>query len=139
MQPTFAPTGSADALLFGCLVYLKAAPVVHPDLQKKLDDPALSAYVEHISTDYFASRAPSAGISTGISTGMQWSEWKPAAERGSMPERAQSERDLELQRKGRIWLLIAAGAIASYIILGGQYLTLELSDDDFGDSEDDDE
>lgn len=129
-----APKLAADALLFGCLVFLKAAPVVHPDLQRKLDDPALSAYVEHISTDYFASRAPSAGVSTG----MHWSQWRPTAER----ERSRpslSERDMELQRKGRLWLLIAAGAIAAYIILGGQYLSIELEDGDFGDSDDDDE
>lgn len=40
--------------------------------------------------------------------------------------KAKSEKETELQRKGRRWLLCAAAAIAAYVFLSGQYIDFDL-------------
>ena len=41
--------------------------------------------------------------------------------------KVKSERKVELQRKGRRWLLCAAAAIAAYVVLSGQYIDFDLT------------
>ena len=41
--------------------------------------------------------------------------------------KAESERELELQRKGRRWLLRAAAANAACVVLSGQYIDFDLT------------
>lgn len=65
-QPT-----SLDALLYSCLAYLHAAPVVHPQLQRKLmGHRVLSAYVDRLSLLAFATSVPAAADAH-----LDWSAW----------------------------------------------------------------
>jgi metaxin len=50
-----------DALLYACLAYVHAAPVVHPQLRQKLDGHrSLVAYLERCSQRAFSAGAPAA-------------------------------------------------------------------------------
>lgn len=72
----------------------------------------------------------------------------PSARPRSLPppnesrySKARNEKDAELQRKGRRWLLAAAAAVAAYVLASGQYLQLDLLGqyEDEGDEEDEEE
>ena len=72
--PSPRPGCVADALLYGVLAYLKAAPVVHPELREKIaGSPALTAYVDRISSRHFATTVPSAADSD-----INWSQHQAA-------------------------------------------------------------
>ena len=75
-QPT-----SLDALLYSCLAYLRAAPVVHPCLRKKLEGHrVLGAYVDRLAQQAFKASVPAAA-----DAGIDWSTWGggPAGSGGS--------------------------------------------------------
>lgn len=62
---------SLDALLYSCLAFLRAAPVVHPRLQQKLaGHRVLGTYVERLSQLAFSSTVPAAA-----DAGLDWSQW----------------------------------------------------------------
>ncbi|KAL4440053.1 hypothetical protein ABPG75_003054 [Micractinium tetrahymenae] len=117
----FGPQPSSlDAALYACLAFLRGAPVVHPSLAKKLAaHRSLASYVERLGGAAFAAPAPSAADAS-----MDWSAWS-GADADDKYSKARSEKEGELQRKGRRWLLCAAGAIAAYIFLSGQYIQFE--------------
>ncbi|PRW33295.1 metaxin 1 [Chlorella sorokiniana] len=110
-----------DALLFGCLSFLRSSPAVHPQLAAKLQStPVLGAYVDRL--------AAAADVSTpavsAADAELDWSAWGASAE--DKYSKARSEKESDLQRKGRRWLLCAAAAIAAYIVASGQYIQLDL-------------
>lgn len=63
---------SLDALLYSCLAYLRAAPVVHPQLQRKLaGHRVLTAYCDRVSQlADFDSTVPAAADAN-----LGWSAW----------------------------------------------------------------
>lgn len=118
-QPT-----SLDALLYGVLAYLKAAPVVHPELRKKIaGSPALTAYVDRISSRHFATTVPSAADSD-----INWSQ-RQATNGGGGSQQGKPSKEGELQRKGWLWLAGAAVVITGYVLFQGQYFQLVIVDD----------
>ena len=61
---------SLDALLYSCLAYLQAAPVVHPRLRHKLAaHRVLGAYVDRLAQLAFSSAVPAAA-----DAGLDWSQ-----------------------------------------------------------------
>jgi hypothetical protein len=72
----------ADAVLFGCLAFIRGAPVVHEHLRRKLDShSSLVAYLDRIAATYFAHGVPSAAEDGNV----QWSHWESAG--GAQGER----------------------------------------------------
>lgn len=62
---------SLDASLYSCLAFLHAAPVVHPQLQRKLaGHRVLTAYVERVSQLAFSASVPAAADAH-----LDWSAW----------------------------------------------------------------
>ena len=63
---------SLDALLYSCLAYLRAAPVVHPQLQQKLaGHRVLLAYLDRLAE----SAAFAAAVPAAADANMDWSHW----------------------------------------------------------------
>ncbi|PSC73709.1 metaxin-1 isoform X2 [Micractinium conductrix] len=124
---------SLDALLYGCLAYLRSAPVVHPQLGARLGaHRSLGAYVERLSGVAFEAPAPAAADAE-----LDWSAWGAAAD--DKYSKARTEKESELQRKGRRWLLCAGAAIAAYVFLSGQYLQLQLGGFEFEEEEEEED
>lgn len=107
-------------------------------LRRKLEGHrSLMAYTERIASDCFAAEVQIAPLG-----GIRWSEWEAASGTGRRGtdrkySKQKSEQELELQRKGRLWLAGATCAIVAYIIFSGDYLQLtsylgELGEDDDG-------
>ncbi|GAB4823781.1 hypothetical protein N2152v2_010827 [Parachlorella kessleri] len=128
-QPT-----SLDALLFGCLAFIRGAPVVHEHLRRKLESHrSLIAYLDAIAADYFAHGVPSAAEAD-----VQWSQWEAAGGRhGERYSKQKTAQEAELQRKGKIWLACAAAAIAAYVILGGQYVQFGFFEEEYEEEDED--
>lgn len=131
---------SIDALLYSCLAYIKAAPVVHPQLRAKFNSHRpLSTYVDRISTEYFSTEVPAA---TEID--IKWSKWSGAAasQKDDKFNKQKNEKEVELNRKGRRWLFGAVAFMGAYVLLSGNYPNVsmlflgELGEDDDGEEED---
>ena len=71
-----AQPSSLDALLYSCLAYLRAAPVVHPQLAQKLAaHRVLGAYLDRIAELAFSSAVP-----TAAEAQLDWSQWGAAGQ-----------------------------------------------------------
>lgn len=73
--PPCCPLPPADAVLYGCLAFIRGAPVIHEKLRHKLEShPSLVAYLDRIAAGYFAVGVPSVTDDGGI----HWSHWESA-------------------------------------------------------------
>jgi hypothetical protein len=127
--------------VFGCLAYVRAAPVVHAELRRRMEaHPSLSHYVNRLAADQFASEVPRAADAD-----LSWSQRAPggATGGGAAGERyskRRSQAEVEQARKARWWLAGAAAAVAAYVVFSGEYMALteyigELGEDDDGGDE----
>ena len=137
-----------DALLFACLAYLHSAPVVHPDLRRKLEEcSALVAYVDRVAAESF-----SLPVFPANEVELQWSQWSPPNNGGGGGSSTRSPRapssssssglNWNINRKGKVWMIGAGLAVIGYVFLSGQYFEIgyfggELGEDDDGEEHDD--
>lgn len=119
---------SLDATLFGCLAYLRSSPAVHPDLRAKLTaHRSLERYVERLAERHFQREVPRAEEAH-----LEWGSWGPGA--GGRRKAGAAALNLDLNRKGKMWLAAAGAATLAYVLLSGQYISYsylgDLGDDD---------
>lgn len=131
----------ADALLYACLVNLKSSPAVHPSLRNAYSKhPIFDTYVTYLASTYFATPATTIAMT---STELRWSNVKSSSGTGrsggpqGTARAKKTARELDMERKGRLWMFVAGGAIVSYLLLSGQYIEVqqfiqELGEDDDG-------
>ena len=63
-------------MLFGCLAFIRGAPVIHPSLRRKLEGQrSLVAYLDAIADGYFAAGVPAMADDASV----HWSHWDAAS------------------------------------------------------------
>lgn len=131
---------SLDALLFACLAYIRSCPSVHPELQKAMKAlGALGRYIDRIAVECYEREVATATAAADL----KWSAWKPGAAGEKSREGSasrKSEREEEMLRRGRLWLMATGVAIVGYVLLSGQYIEViqnlgELGEDDDGEDD----
>jgi hypothetical protein len=109
---------------------------VQPDLQQKFSQHrSLAIFVDRVSELCFSRTILSAQASN-----LRWSH-RAGNTRGSTENqftKQKTEQQLQLERKGRIWLACAAAIITAYVLLSGQYLEISFAPDSYDDDEGDD-
>ncbi|KFM22676.1 Metaxin-1 [Auxenochlorella protothecoides] len=118
-----------DAQLYGCLTYLRSAPVVHPQLHRHfLGQRELVAYTVRVGEALAGLEVPLPRSDPGAA-GPSWSEWSWGGSTSRASKEA-SALSAELNRKGKIWVGCAAAVIVAYVVFGGQYFQFGFLDDE---------
>ncbi|CAG9463614.1 unnamed protein product [Pedinophyceae sp. YPF-701] len=124
---------SADAVAYGLVGYLRAAPVTPPDLASDLERcGSVTALVTRIATEHMG--APLPAVTPGQQYTGQGGPRKPKREEPTPAELSQ-------RKYSRMWIAGVAVMAVAYTILGGM-ITLEVSDlafDEHEDVDDDDD
>lgn len=124
---------SLDALVFGHLVFYRYSPAAAPVLRSMLEGHGvLTTFIDHVLRDWFSSQAVPHVPSEDAS-------WSGAAQGQKREKKVPpTAEELKMRRHGQLWLLGAGLAIATYVLLGGQYVVFtEVGEGD--DDDDDDE
>jgi hypothetical protein len=113
--------------MFASLAYIHSSPVVHPRLRKSYQKHrCLAEYVNRIALQYF-----DAPLAISQDLPITWSLNESTSSNSSRP------KEVQLQKRGRVWLLGAVAAIVGYVVLSGQYFEVhtwnEFDEDDYDD------
>ncbi|KAF8054985.1 MTX1 [Scenedesmus sp. PABB004] len=127
---------SLDALLFGHLAFYRHSPVAAPVLREKVGGLlVLVRYVDALLADFFATDMPPPPADDA-------SAWSDAAQgQPHAPKATPTVEEARMWRGSQWWLAGAVAAVGAYVVLGGDYISIErlAPGDDLGDDDEDDD
>ena len=120
---------SLDAVVFSHLIFHRNAPGC-VELQRLLcKHEALCDYVQRLHGDVFSAPAPAPPVDH-FSGGQETKKAKEHAQ-----DKHRTAKELRFKRRGQVWLGCAAAALIGYVLLSGNYISV---DADFWDEDEED-